>query len=87
MSCKQNGKDAVNALARFLYNSSVGVGGLFDVAKDIDLEEREADFGQTLRAYGHESHRLYCVADIRAFFRGRCAWTSGGYRFFPALLS
>ena len=60
---QQNGKDAVNALARFLYNSSVGVGGLFDVAKDIDLEEREADFGQTLRAYGM-NHTAYIVLPI-----------------------
>ena len=55
---QQNGKDAANSLARFLYNSSVGLGGLFNVAKGIDLEERKADFGQTLRAYGmnHTAH-------------------------------
>ena len=39
------------------------MGGLFDVAKDIDLEEREADFGQTLRAYGM-NHTAYIVLPI-----------------------
>jgi phospholipid-binding lipoprotein MlaA len=43
---------AIEAL-RFLINSTVGVGGLRDCAKEcFDIEGREADFGQTLGVYG-----------------------------------
>ena len=43
------------SLWRFLLNSTVGVGGLFDVASDLGLIERRTDFGQTLALYGVES--------------------------------
>jgi hypothetical protein len=33
-------------------NSTLGVGGLIDVASDMNLEHRIADFGQTLGHYG-----------------------------------
>jgi phospholipid-binding lipoprotein MlaA len=38
--------------ARFLVNSTAGVGGFFDVADKIGLEEHEEDFGQTLAVWG-----------------------------------
>lgn len=47
--------DAENAFAtlfRFLINSTVGIGGLFDVAAEIPLKNRTTDFGQTLAVYG-----------------------------------
>jgi len=37
---------------RFTINSTIGVGGLFDVAKHGGLEHRSEDFGQTLGKYG-----------------------------------
>jgi phospholipid-binding lipoprotein MlaA len=37
---------------RFLVNSTVGVGGLFDVAQHLDLKTPEEDTGQTLGFYG-----------------------------------
>lgn len=37
---------------RFLVNSTVGVGGLFDVAQHLDLNTPEEDTGQTLGFYG-----------------------------------
>jgi phospholipid-binding lipoprotein MlaA len=37
---------------RFLMNSTVGVGGLFDVAKKVGLEQHEEDFEQTLAVWG-----------------------------------
>lgn len=43
------------SLWRFMLNSSVGVGGLFDVASEVGLKGRKADFGQTLALYGVES--------------------------------
>jgi phospholipid-binding lipoprotein MlaA len=37
---------------RFLVNSTVGIGGLFDVAERLDLKTPEEDTGQTLGFYG-----------------------------------
>jgi len=40
-------------LARFGINTTIGVGGLFDIAKDkFDLDPSDEDFGQTLGFYG-----------------------------------
>ncbi len=39
-------------LTRFVVNSTVGVGGLFDVATDMGLEEHDEDLGQTLAVWG-----------------------------------
>jgi phospholipid-binding lipoprotein MlaA len=40
---------------RFLINTTLGVGGLFDVATELDFEQHEEDFGQTLGAWGMPS--------------------------------
>jgi phospholipid-binding lipoprotein MlaA len=46
-------KGAGRELGRFLINSTVGVGGLFDPAKDVfGLVKSREDFGQTLGFYG-----------------------------------
>lgn len=46
-------KDAGNELARFIINSTVGIGGLFDPAKRwAAVKKKEEDFGQTLGRYG-----------------------------------
>ncbi|MCG8380283.1 MAG: VacJ family lipoprotein [Proteobacteria bacterium] len=37
---------------RFLFNSTLGIGGLFDVATPMGLPENEEDFGQTLAVWG-----------------------------------
>ncbi|TMN34984.1 VacJ family lipoprotein [Pseudoalteromonas sp. S2755] len=42
---------AIN-VARFLVNSTVGIFGLFDVAKTLGLELKDEDFGQTLGVWG-----------------------------------
>ena len=44
--------DSSITLARFLINTTLGIGGLFDVATELDLPEKDADFGQTLYTYG-----------------------------------
>lgn len=38
--------------SRFLVNSTVGVAGIFDVAKEINLPKHNEDFGQTLGYWG-----------------------------------
>jgi len=55
-------KGAGREVARFLINSTAGVGGLFDPAKDVFgvLKSRE-DFGQTLCVYGMEPGRYVIV--------------------------
>jgi len=45
-------KGAGLELVRFFINSTFGIAGLFDIAKDSGLEERDEDTGQTLGAYG-----------------------------------
>ena len=44
--------DTAHSTGRFLINSTLGLGGLFDVATRIGLEDRTADFGQTLYTWG-----------------------------------
>ena len=40
-------------LARFLINSTLGIGGLWDIAKqELNIEPSKADFGQTLGKWG-----------------------------------
>ena len=47
------GLDASNETFRFLINSTIGVFGLFDVAKnDFKINIKKEDFGQTLGSYG-----------------------------------
>ena len=44
--------DSATSLGRFLVNSTLGLGGIFDVATDIGLPSKEGDFGQTLYTWG-----------------------------------
>lgn len=43
---------AGNTLARFLLNSTIGVGGLLDVAAANGIQKHSEDFGQTLGVWG-----------------------------------
>jgi phospholipid-binding lipoprotein MlaA len=43
---------AVREFGRFLFNSTIGIGGLFDVARIEGIEKSREDFGQTLGFYG-----------------------------------
>lgn len=44
--------DGIGTVFRFLVNSTFGIAGLFDVATEIGLEKKPADFGQTLGKWG-----------------------------------
>jgi len=46
------GWDALSDTARLVMNSTVGIGGLFDVATPSGLEKHNEDFGQTLAKWG-----------------------------------
>jgi phospholipid-binding lipoprotein MlaA len=46
-------RGASSEIARLMLNSTIGLGGLFDVAKShFDLDASDEDFGQTLGFYG-----------------------------------
>ncbi len=45
-------KIAAQDTARFLTNTTLGIGGFFDVATGLHLEEHYEDFGQTLGSWG-----------------------------------
>jgi phospholipid-binding lipoprotein MlaA len=45
-------KRALEDFTRFLVNSTVGLGGIFDVARDNGLPRHEEDFGQTFAVWG-----------------------------------
>lgn len=51
------GDDAWDTLGRFLINTTVGVGGLFDPASAGQVPKRSEDFGQTLGVWGWENSR------------------------------
>ncbi len=46
------GHDALHTTARLLFNTVIGVGGVWDPARRMGLERRSEDFGQTLGTWG-----------------------------------
>ena len=44
--------DAAGQTARFMFNSTVGIAGIFDIAARMDLPRQQEDFGQTLAVWG-----------------------------------
>jgi phospholipid-binding lipoprotein MlaA len=46
---------SANDLGRFVMNSTIGIGGLFDPASAAGLEKNDEDFGQTLGKWGVHS--------------------------------
>ncbi len=44
--------EAVGDVARFIFNTSFGIFGIFDVATEMGLEKHEEDFGQTFGRWG-----------------------------------
>ena len=50
-------RQAAHSLGRFLLNSTLGIGGIFDPATDAHLENRNEDFGQTLGVWGWKRSR------------------------------
>lgn len=48
-------KAAGHTFARFVINSTIGLGGLFDITTAGDMPRTKEDFGQTLAVWGAES--------------------------------
>jgi phospholipid-binding lipoprotein MlaA len=49
------GEESATTLGRFVTNSTIGLGGLFDPATKFGMERRAEDFGKTLGYWGAES--------------------------------
>ena len=47
--------DTAETIGRFITNSTIGVGGLFDIATEFNVEEYNEDFGLTMASYGVEN--------------------------------
>ncbi len=67
-------KGAGTELLRFVFNTTAGVGGMFDVAKNIDLEAQDEDLGQTLGVFGIGNGFLHCLACPGSFFHFVTLW-------------
>lgn len=52
-------KQAGQSLGRFVLNTTLGIGGIFDPASDAKLPNRGEDFGQTLGVWGWKSSRYF----------------------------
>ncbi|UNK48301.1 MlaA family lipoprotein [Lysobacter sp. S4-A87] len=50
-------KQAGQSLGRFILNTTLGIGGIFDPASDAKLPNRGEDFGQTLGVWGWKRSR------------------------------
>jgi len=46
------GGEAVSDVGRVLVNTTIGIGGVFDIASEMGLEKHSEDFGQTLGTWG-----------------------------------
>ncbi len=46
------GRKSAIVLGRFVTNTTIGIGGLFDPASSLGLKKQNADFGQTLGLWG-----------------------------------
>ena len=44
--------DAVSDFMRFVFNTTLGIGGLLDIASEAQLPKHDEDFGQTLGVWG-----------------------------------
>ena len=47
-----NLEDAVKNASRFLFNSTIGIGGVLDPSTTMGLHEESSDFGETLHVWG-----------------------------------
>ncbi len=47
-----NAKEAGNSLTRFVINTTVGIAGVNDFAKEVGYENKDNDFGKTLAYWG-----------------------------------
>ena len=54
-------KSAAHSLGRFFTNTTLGLGGLFDVASHFEIEKKKRNFAQTLYKWGWKGTSTYFV--------------------------
>ncbi len=59
--------DSFDGVFRFAINTTLGIGGLFDVASGLGLEAKEEDFGQTFAKWGFGSGPYIVVPVLGGF--------------------
>lgn len=75
---------ALNSSYRFFVNSTIGLFGLFDVARGYEVEKRPEDFGQTLAAWGVKPGPYIVVPFLGpSNFRDIVSRTAGGLAIYP----
>ncbi|MDR0563606.1 MAG: VacJ family lipoprotein [Azoarcus sp.] len=47
-----NPADGLNDIMRFVFNSTLGIGGILDIASEAQMPKHDKDFGQTLGVWG-----------------------------------
>jgi phospholipid-binding lipoprotein MlaA len=57
MLLQGRGQDLEQEFQRFFVNTVYGVGGVFDLASRAEIEDNDADFGQTLHTWGWDDSR------------------------------
>ena len=57
-------KKSLLTVGRFVTNSTIGIGGLFDPATSFGLERQKEDFGQTLRVWGVEPGPIWSFRSL-----------------------
>ncbi len=65
--------DALSGTGRFVVNSTIGIGGLFDPATSMGMEALDEDFGQTLGVWGADEG-AYLVIPLRGPSSARDVW-------------
>ena len=60
-------EESMEATGRFFMNSTIGLGGLIDVASKADVPYYDEDFGQTLAVWGWKESRYLVVPFLGPF--------------------
>jgi phospholipid-binding lipoprotein MlaA len=72
--------DAGHTTMRFFFNSTVGLGGLYDVATPWGIARRSGDFGQTLHSWGvDDGPYLMLPVAGPSNTRDTVGWVSDGF--------
>ena len=74
------GEESVTTLGRFVTNSTLGLGGLFDPATSFGLERHDRGFRQDPRLLGGRLRPLPGAADLRPLVRARHGRSRRGQR-------
>jgi phospholipid-binding lipoprotein MlaA len=65
---------ALTTFWRFIFNSTLGLGGVLEVGDDVNLPAQQADFGRTLFSWGGALGPLPGPAGIRPVELPGCGW-------------